>query len=167
MDNYQQFEQQIEQQVNNNCTTSEQQVNTNNNINNINNNNNVTTTVSDSCVDGLQDILEFYNNNIGLITPYGMQLLDTYIQEMPSDLIIFAMQKAVEADKRTIQYVKGILNNWSKKGIKTVLEAKKEDEQFKDSKQIKAKSIDKKQFQKHEQRDYKDLDSGQFYANKR
>jgi len=49
---------------------------------------------------------------------------------MPSDLIILAMQKAVEANKRTIQYIKGILNNWSKKGIKTVLEAEKEDEQF-------------------------------------
>lgn len=49
---------------------------------------------------------------------------------MSSDLIILAMQKAVEANKRTIQYIKGILNNWSKKGIKTVLEAEKEDEQF-------------------------------------
>lgn len=49
---------------------------------------------------------------------------------MTSDLIILAMQKAVEANKRTIQYIKGILNNWSKKGIKTVLEAQKEDEQF-------------------------------------
>ena len=49
---------------------------------------------------------------------------------MTSDLIILAMQKAVEANKRTIQYIKGILNNWSKKGIKTVLEAEKEDEQF-------------------------------------
>lgn len=49
---------------------------------------------------------------------------------MSSDLIILAMQKAVEANKRTIQYIKGILNNWSKKGIKTVIEAEKEDEQF-------------------------------------
>lgn len=49
---------------------------------------------------------------------------------MTSDLIILAMQKAVEANKRTIQYIKGILNNWSKKGIKTVIDAEKEDEQF-------------------------------------
>ena len=49
---------------------------------------------------------------------------------MSADLIILAMKKAVEADKRTIQYIKGILNNWSKKGIKTMLEAEKEDEQF-------------------------------------
>lgn len=57
-------------------------------------------------------------------------MLCDYAKEMTSDLIILAMQKAVEANKRTIQYIKGILNNWSKKGIKTVLEAEKEDEQF-------------------------------------
>ncbi len=129
-DKYQTIDKQIDKQLINKCETTDKQLITNNNVNNNNNDNNVTTTVSDSCVDGLQTILEFYNNNIGLITPYGVQLLDTYIQEMPSDLIIFAMQKAVEANKRTIQYIRGILNNWSKKGIRTVLEAKKEDEQF-------------------------------------
>lgn len=56
--------------------------------------------------------------------------MSDYAKEMSSDLIILAMQKAVEANKRTIQYIKGILNNWSKKGIKTVIEAEKEDEQF-------------------------------------
>ena len=32
-----------------------------------NNNNDV---VSDSCVDGLQKIIDFYNNNVGMLTPY-------------------------------------------------------------------------------------------------
>ena len=45
---------------------------------------------------------------------------------MPVDLIIYAMEISVEANIRTIQYIKGILNNWSKKGIKTLVEAKKE-----------------------------------------
>ena len=49
---------------------------------------------------------------------------------MQSDLIILAMKKAVEANKRTIQYIKGILNNWDHKGIKTVIEAEKEEEAF-------------------------------------
>ena len=49
---------------------------------------------------------------------------------MQPELIILAMKKAVEANNRTIQYIKGILNNWSKKGIKTVIEAEKEDEVF-------------------------------------
>ena len=50
---------------------------------------------------------------------------------MPKDLIILAMKKSVEANKRTIQYIKAILNNWVKSGIKTVLEAEQEDRDFK------------------------------------
>lgn len=161
-DKYQQDEQQIEQQLNNKRTTSEQQVNTNKNVKNIKNDKNVTTTVGDSCVDGLQKVIDFYNNNIGLITPYGLEILSDYAKEMPEDLIIYAMRKAVEADKRTIQYVKGILNNWLKKGIKSVMDAEKEDKQFKNTKQ-ENKNVSKN-YKNYEQREYNNLD--QFYANK-
>lgn len=87
-------------------------------------------TIGDSCVDGLQEVIEFYNENIGIITPYGIEILSDYEKEMDKELIILAMKKSVEANKRTIQYIKGILNNWSKKGIKTVLEAEQEDDKF-------------------------------------
>ena len=109
--------------------TPNENVNVNDNEN-VNVNENVNDNVSDSCVDGLQKIIDFYNNNIGMITSYGIEVLSDYTKEMSSDLIILAMKKAVEANKRTIQYIKGILNNWSKKGIKTVIDAEKEDEQF-------------------------------------
>ena len=100
---------------------------------NVNDNDNV----SDSCVDGLQEVIDFYNNNIGVITPFGLEVLSSYAEEMSSDLIILAMKKSVEANIRTIQYIKGILNNWRKKGIKTVIEAENEDLVFrqKDEKQ--------------------------------
>lgn len=105
--------------------------NENDNVNvNENVNVNANVNVSDSCVDGLQKAIDFYNNNIGLITPYGFEILSDYAKEMQIDLIILAMKKAVEANKRTIQYIKGILNNWSKKGIKTVIDAEREEEEF-------------------------------------
>lgn len=105
--------------------------NVNENVNvNENGNNNDNEDVSDSCVDGLQKIIDFYNENIGMITSYGIEILSDYAKEMSADLIILAMKKSVEANKRTIQYIKGILNNWSKKGIKTVLQAEQEDKQF-------------------------------------
>ena len=162
-DKYQQDEQQNEQQLNNKRTTSEQQVNTNKNVKNIKNDNNITTTVGDSCVDGLQQIIDFYNNNIGLITPYGVEILADYAKEMPVDLIILAMQKAVEADKKTIQYIKGILNNWSKKEIKSVIDAEKEDKQFQSTKQENKNAS--KSYNNYEQRQYNDLNS--LYANKK
>lgn len=146
-DKYQQDEQQNEQQVNNKRTTNEQQVNTNKNVKNIKNDKNVITTVGDSCVDGLQCIIDFYQNNIGLITPYALEVFTDYAKEMDKELIVLAMKKAVEANKRTIQYIKGILNNWSKKGIKTVLDAEQEDKKFR-----------QKDSQMAEQREYESLD---------
>lgn len=111
--------------------TKEIKCNDNVNVNdndNVNVNDNDNENVGDSCVDGLQEVVDFYNENIGLITPYGLEVLSDYAKEMPTDLIIYAMEISVEANVRTIQYIKGILNNWSNKGIKTLIEAKKENQ---------------------------------------
>lgn len=86
---------------------------------------------SDSCDDGFQEVIDFYNENIGLLTPYGAEVLEDYAQDMGIDLIILAMKKAVEKDAKHIKYIKSILNNWDKKGIKTVIEAEKEAMNFK------------------------------------
>lgn len=110
---------------------------------NVNDNENVNVNVNDnavgeSCVDGLQDVIDFYSNNIGLMTPYVLKILESYLDEgIPAELITYAMQKAVESNKRTFQYIKGILNSWSKKGIKTLIQAKEEEQEFKQEKQSK------------------------------
>lgn len=116
------------------------------------------TAVSDSCVDGLQEIIEFYNNNIGMITPFGLEILSDYANEIGKELVILAMKKSVEANKRTIQYIKGILNNWSKKGIKTLLEAEKEDEEFRNKNNTKEEN-------KIEQREYTEELFKNLYVN--
>lgn len=101
--------------------------NVNENVNeNENDNVNDNDNVSDSCVDGLQKVISFYEENIGLITPYGVEVLEDYAKDMSADLIIYAMQISVEANKRTIKYIKAILNNWQKAGIKTLTQAKEE-----------------------------------------
>ena len=128
----------------NKCNDSDNDSDSVNDNDSDNNNNDV---VGDSCVDGLQEIIEFYDNNIGMITPFGVEVLSDYAKEMHKDLIILAMKKAVEANIRTIQYIKGILNNWSKKGIKTVLEAEKEDEAFR-NKDVKQKETEEESFER-------------------
>ena len=133
-----------EDDVKNICNSYEKHMENENANENINKNNKK---VNDSCVNDLQDIIEFYNENIGLITPYGLEVLSSYIEDMDKELIILAMKKSVEANKRTIQYIKAILNNWSKKGIKTVLDAEQEDKKFR-----------KKDSQMAEQREYESLD---------
>ena len=115
-------------------TVANQAVNDNDNDNDNVNDNNNNVVVGDSCVDGLQDVIDFYNDNIGLITPYGLEVLSDYAKEMSYDVIIYAMQKAVEANIRTIQYIKGTLNNWQKAGVKNLIQAKEESRNFKKGK---------------------------------
>ena len=81
---YQDFDKQDDKQMINKCETDDKQVITNKNVKNIKNgknviNNNNNNKVDDSCVDGLQEIIVFYENNIGMITPYGAEVLNDYI----------------------------------------------------------------------------------------
>lgn len=115
-----------------------------------NNNNDV---VSDSCVDGLQEVIDFYSNNIGFLNPYGLKILESYVEDMSSELVIYAMQIAVENNKKTISYIKAILNNWTKANIKTLEEANREN---------KKKVSNDKQI---EQRKYTEDEFESLYAN--
>ena len=83
-------------------------------------------TGKDSCKDDFQKVSKFYEENINLLTPYASNLLEDFTDELGFELVIYAMQLAVEANVRTIRYIKAILNNWSKANIKTLAEAKKE-----------------------------------------
>lgn len=96
----------------------------------------VVNNISDSCSDGLQKIIDFYNANVGSLTPYGLTVLEDYLKDLPSDVIIYAMKISVEADKRSIKYIKAILNNWVNTGIKTLVEAQKENQSFKNTNTI-------------------------------
>lgn len=83
---------------------------------------------SESCGDGFQNVLKFYEENINLLTPYTSKLLEDFTDELGEDLVIYAMQISIENNKRTISYIKAILNNWSKANIKTLAEAKNENQ---------------------------------------
>lgn len=83
---------------------------------------------SESCGDGFQNVSKFYEENINLLTPYTSKLLEDFTDELGEDLVIYAMQISIENNKRTISYIKAILNNWSKANIKTLAEAKNENQ---------------------------------------
>lgn len=139
-----------EAKVKQNESKAETNVNDNENVNvNVNDNDNV----GDSCVDGLQEVIDFYSNNIGFLNPYGLKILESYVEDMSSELVIYAMQIAVENNKKTISYIKAILNNWSKANIKTLEEAKREN---------KKKVNTDKQI---EQRNYTEDEFESLYAN--
>lgn len=154
---YQDIDKQNDKQVINKCETTDKQLITNKNVKNIKNDKNVVV-VSDSCVDDLQEIIDFYNNNIGIITPYATELFDSYLKEMTKDLIVLAMKKSVEADKRNINYIKAILNNWNNKKITTVEQAEEENKKHKKNNSTTDKLL-------KDQRKYEDIDFDSLYAN--
>lgn len=97
----------------------------------------------ESCKDGFQKVSKFYEENINLLTPYTSKLLEDFTDELGAELVIYSMQLAVEANVRTIKYIKAILNNWSKANIKTLTEAKKESQTINEKKDnIKSEDVE-------------------------
>ena len=136
-----------EAKVKQNESKAETNVNDNENVNeNVNDNDN--DNVGDSCVDGLQEVIDFYSNNIGFLNPYGLKILESYVEDMSSELVIYAMQIAVENNKKTISYIKAILNNWAKANIKTLEEAKRENKKkVSNDKQIEQRKYTEDEFE--------------------
>ena len=77
------------------------------------------------------EITKCYEENIGLMTPATAELLFDYLKDMNKDLIIQAIKIASINNKRTGRYIQGILNDWSKKGFKTLLDVEQEQNSFK------------------------------------
>ena len=113
---------------------------------------------SDSCDDGLQEIINFYNQNIGILTPYGLELLQDYLKDIDYEVIIYAMKLAIQADVRTINYIKAVLNNWCKKNIKTLVDAQKENQLFRNKSDNQQKLEDKEEKRKKDLEMYQRLE---------
>ncbi len=96
-----------------------------------------TINTNNDCSSSIAEITKCYEENIGLITPATAELLFDYLKDMDKDLIIKAIKIASINNKRTARYIQGILNDWSKKGIKTLLDAEKEQDDFKNKNKTK------------------------------
>lgn len=101
------------------------------------------------------EIKNCYEENIGLITPASAEILLDYLKDMSKDLITKAIKIASINNKRSCKYVQGILNDWSKKGFKSLLDVENEQQNF--------KTKGKKRESNFEQREYGDL--SYLYAN--
>ena len=83
----------------------------------------------------------FYEQNIGLLSPFILEEIEEYQKQISEELIIEAIKRAVEAGKRNWKYTKGIINNWLSQGIKTLAEVQQNDEAFKKAKETKQSKI--------------------------
>lgn len=82
-----------------------------------------------------EKIIDFYNNNFGLITPYIAENIFSYLEDgLQQDLIIRAMKEAVSNNIRKWNYVETILNDCVNNQIKTLEQYTIKQREFKNKK---------------------------------
>ena len=79
-------------------------------------------------------ILKTYEENLGLLTPASAEIIYSYLDTFNEDVICEAIKKASIANKRSAKYVIGILNDWNKKNIKTLIDIENEENNFRNKK---------------------------------
>lgn len=68
-------------------------------------------------------IFEFYQNNIGMMTPYVQQNVIHWCNDTSPELVMLAIEKAVKENAIKFSYAEAILKSWLNQGIKTKAEA--------------------------------------------
>ncbi|UJL45769.1 DnaD domain protein [Virgibacillus sp. NKC19-16] len=69
------------------------------------------------------DVIAFYQENFGLISPYVADELINWVNDLGEPLILDAMKRVLGRGRANWGYVKGTLQAWGKKDITTVEEA--------------------------------------------
>ena len=68
-------------------------------------------------------IFEFYQNNIGMMTPYVQQNVIHWCNDTSPELVMLAIEKAVKENVLKFSYAEAILKSWLNQGVKTKAEA--------------------------------------------
>ncbi|WP_010531754.1 DnaD domain-containing protein [Lentibacillus jeotgali] len=74
--------------------------------------------------------IQFYQQNFNVPGSYVLHDISQWITDMGDALVLDAMKRAVEQNKPTWHYVKGILKSWKAKGITTVEQVAIDDKRF-------------------------------------
>src|SRR5699024_3454317 len=76
------------------------------------------------------DAVVFYQENFGVISAFISESLLGWVDYVGEPLVLAAMKRALERGKMNWGYVKAILLDWRKKGVRTVEAAQVADVQF-------------------------------------
>lgn len=80
--------------------------------------------------DRKNDPIHFYQENFGMVTSYVTEDLLNWIEDLGDELVLEAMKRAIERNKKNWGYVKSILRSWLKKNITTIEQVEAEDVEF-------------------------------------
>lgn len=68
---------------------------------------------------GLGRCADFYQQNIGTLSPSTYQQMQEWLSVLPDDVLILAMQAAADNGKRNWAYIKGVLKRCADTGIRS------------------------------------------------
>ncbi len=74
--------------------------------------------------------IRFYQDNFGVASLYVTTDICQWINDLSEPLVLEAMKRALEQNKTTWSYVKGVLKAWARKGIITIEQAEADEAAF-------------------------------------
>ncbi|MGH1088643.1 DnaD domain-containing protein [Bacillus mycoides] len=74
--------------------------------------------------------ISFYEQNFGFITPFIADGIHAWVDDLNAELVVKAMEIALEKNTRNMSYVNTILKDWHLKGLKTVADVESADKVF-------------------------------------
>ncbi|GAB3806645.1 DnaD domain-containing protein [Virgibacillus kimchii] len=74
-------------------------------------------------------VVRFFRENFGVVSPYVSRELLYWSNNM-GELVMYAMKRALDRGKTNWGYVRAILENWEKKGIRSVRDVQEEELRF-------------------------------------
>jgi DnaD/phage-associated family protein len=82
---------------------------------------------TDEQTDKLQPLIEFCNNNVEILTPFKMQMLEGYVTDFGIEWVHKGLEKLAGLDrsKQNMKYLGGVLDGWKKDGVPKPWEQKK------------------------------------------
>lgn len=84
----------------------------------------------------INKMIKEYENEIGLMTPFQLEKLQSYLDDFSEEMIIEAIHIASTRNAKSLSYVEAILKQWMSAGIKTkadIKEVKKDNKKKEDT----------------------------------
>lgn len=72
------------------------------------------------------NIFEYYEEQIGILSPRQYEILNSYNKDIPEELIKIAINKTSDSGANNFRYMESILKEWKQKGYKSIGDIKSE-----------------------------------------
>ena len=86
---------------------------------------------NDERTDELSEMIKFCNNNVEILTPFKMQMLEGYVEDYGIEWVQRGLEKVAGLDrtKQNVKYLGGVLKGWGKDGVPKPWEDSKDGKQ--------------------------------------